>query len=123
MPSDICYFCLSKKGFYQPVPTSFIEENEMNKECSNCGEKIGAISKEIVTENGTKTTQEIVKNGNHYMIFKDKKEIDKFINNKDKKDNLEKINYMDLKEFEDKFITPLYEKKKDCSQTLIKNII
>ena len=112
MPSDICYFCLSKKGFYQPVPTSFIEENEMNKECSNCGEKIGAITKEIVTENGTKTTKEIVKNGNHYMIFKDKKEIDKLINNKDKKDNLEKINYMALKEFEDKFITPLYEKKK-----------
>ena len=112
MPSDICYLCLSKKGFYQPVPSNFIEEKEMNKECSNCGEKIGAISKEIVTENGTKTTKEIVKNGNHYMVFKDKKEIDKLINNKDKKDNLEKINYMDLKEFEDKFITPLYEKKK-----------
>jgi len=72
-------------------------------------------------ENGVRTEYEIIKTDNYYRIFKDEEEIETLKKNKDKRDKLYKINYMTLKQFEEKYMNKLYEKEKGLTINIDKN--
>ena len=120
-PNDGCYVCLCKKGFYHLVPSDFPGMQESNKKCPNCEKEIGTIKKEITDENRVRTEYEIIKTDNYYRIFKDEEEIETLKKNKDKRDKLYKINYMTLKQFEEKYMNKLYEKEKGLPSDIDKN--
>ena len=113
-PNEGCYVCLCNKGFYHSVPSGFPGILEKNIKCPYCCKDIGSISKEKYEKESIGVT--IVKRKNYYRIFKDDYEIDSLKSNKAKGKKLKEINYMTLKEFKEKFITPLYMKEKGLSQ-------
>ena len=120
-PNDGCYVCLCKKGFYHLVPSGFPGIQESNIKCSNCGKEIGVIKKETMDDNELKTEYEIVKRDDYFRIFKDEEEIESLKKNKDKRDEMYKINYMTLKEFEEKYMNRLYEREKGLPINIDKN--
>ena len=99
-PNDGCYVCLCKKGYYHCVPSGFPGLQERNMHCPNCDKEIG---------------------DNYFRIFKDEKEIELVKKDKNKRDNIYKINYITIKEFEEKYMNKLYEKEKGLPTDIDKN--
>ena len=120
-PNDGCYVCLCIKGFYHLVPSGFPGIQESNLKCPNCGKEIGVIKKETMDDNELKTEYEIVKRDDYFRIFKDEEEIESLKKNKDKRDKIYKINYMTLREFEEKYMNRLYEREKGLPINIDKN--
>ena len=120
-PTDSCYVCLCKKGFYHSVPSCFPGIQESNLKCPNCEKEIGTIKNEIMDENGVRIEYEIINRDNYYRIFKDEKEIETLKKNKDINDKFYKIKYMTLKQFEEKYMKKLYEKEKGLIINIDKN--
>ena len=118
-PNDGCYVCLCPKGFYHSVPSGFPGIKELDMHCLYCKKEIGTIQKETVKENELKTENEIVNREKYFRIFKDEKEIN--LCKKNNRDKLYKINYMTLKEFEEKYMNKLYEKEKGLPNNFDKN--
>ena len=118
-PKEGCYVCLCKKGFYHSVPSGFPGYQESKDICLSCGEKIGTILKEEVTKNEVKTEYEFVRRDNYFRIFKDENEINSL--DRSQRDNLYKINYMTLKDFEEKKMIKLYENEKGLPSNIDKN--
>ena len=117
-PKEGCYVCLCNKGFYHSVPSGFPGYQESQDICQSCGKKTGTIRKEIMTEKLT-IEYECVKRDNYYRIFKDEDEIQSLDSNK--REKLYKINYMTLKEFEEKYMYKLYEREKGLPSNIDKN--
>ena len=109
-PNEGCYVCLCEKGFYHSVPSGFPGSLQKDLKCQSCFKEIG--SKEILNEKELKTVYEIVKRNKYYRIFKDDEEIDSLKKNKGKREKLNEINYMTLKQFEEIYMSPLYKKEK-----------
>ena len=110
-PNQCCYVCLCKKGFYYTIPLNSLEVQGEIK-CCNCGEMIGNHFNKIKNE------KEFDK---YAILFKDEHEIELLKLNKEKREYLEKINYMTLKAFKDKYIIPLYKKGKGLPSNIDKN--
>ena len=108
-PNEGCYVCMCKQGFYHSVASGFPGISEKNIKCPHCKKEIGIISKKNIKS-------KIVNRDNYFRIFKDEDEIDSLKNNKSKKEKLNEINYMTLKKFEEKYISPLYIKEKGLPQ-------
>ena len=103
-PDEGCYICLCQNFYYHSVPSGFPGIQELNKSCPNCKKNIGSFKREkdII----------IVKRDNYYRIFKDQKDIKELKKDSIQKDKLDKINYMTLKDFEEKFIIKSYKNEK-----------
>ena len=107
-PNDGCYVCLCNKGFYHSVSSGFPGILEKNIKCPNCEKEIGAIYNE--SEVNKKLV--IVKRDKYYRILKDKEEEDSLKRDKNKRDKLDEINYMTVKDFEEQYIQKLLKKEK-----------
>ena len=114
-PKEGCYVCLCKKGFYHSVFPGFKE----SQFCPNCRKNIGTIRKEILIKNEIKIEDEFVNRDGYYRIFKDENEINSL--DQKQRENLNKIKYMTLKEFEEKYINKLYESDKGLPSNIDKN--
>ena len=103
-PDEGCYICLCQNFYYHSVPSGFPGIQELNKSCPNCKKNIGSFKREkdII----------IVKRDDYYRIFKDQKDIKELKKDSIQKDKLDKINYMTLKDFEEKFIIKSYKNEK-----------
>ena len=112
MPNEGCFVCLCKKGFYHSVPAGFPGCNERNLKCPHCKKEIGSIQKEINKNGELIIVYEMINRNDYYRILKDGDEIDYLKSDRDKRDRLDKINYMTLKEFKEKYIVKLYENEK-----------
>ena len=115
-PNDGCYVCMCKKGYYHSVASGFPGISEKGMICPSCNKEIGIISKKVKFENNSHLKLKIVKRDNYFRIFKDEDEIDSLKFNKCKKEKLNEIKYMTLKEFEERYINPLYIKEKGLPQ-------
>jgi hypothetical protein len=82
---------------------------------------IGNIFNKIKDESELKSEYEIIQRDNYVIIFKDESEIDSLIQDENKREKLEKINYMTLKDFKEKYITPLYKKEIGLPSNIDKN--
>ena len=120
-PNDGCYVCLCKKGYYHSVPSGFPGIQESGLTCQNCKKEIGTKPKEIKTEDEYKIEHEIVKRDDYYRIFKNEEEINELRKDKIKREKLNKINYMTLEEFEQKYMNKLYEREKGLPDNIDKN--
>ena len=118
-PNEVCYICLCKKGFYHSIPSGFSEIQDLNIKCNNCGKMIRENLNEIKNGNEIKSEDAITKR--YIILFKDENEIKSLKQDENKKEELETINYMTLKEFEEKYITPLYKKEKGLPLNIDKN--
>ena len=116
-----CFVCLCNKGFYHSVSSGFPGVLEKGLKCQYCSKEIGTISKEIYDEKELNTGYEIVKRENYFRIFIDDDEIDSIKGNKDKNEKLDEINYMTLKEFEEKYMSPLFKNEKGLIPNIDKN--
>ena len=103
-PEEGCYVCLSNNWCYHCISSGFQEENELNLICPNCLKSISS-NKEGKNKN-------IVKIDNYYRIFKDDKEIEEIKGDEIKNNKLKKINYMTLKEFQEKYIIKIIKNEK-----------
>ena len=117
-PKEGCYVCLCKKGFYHSVFSGFPGFKE-SQFCPNCRKNIGTIRKEISIKNEIKIEYEFVNRDGYYRIFKDENEINSL--DQKQRENLNKIKYMTLKEFEEKYINKLYESDKGLPSNIDKN--
>lgn len=98
-PSEGCYVCLCKKGFYHSIPSGKLEVQDLNIKCNYCGKMSGE------NLNGIKIEGEIKIEPNYVILFKDESEIKRLKEDENKKEKLESINYMTLKKFKEKYIT------------------
>ena len=103
-PEEGCYVCLSNNWCYHCISSGFQEESELNLICPNCLKSISS-NKEGKNKN-------IVKIDNYYRIFKDDKEIEEIKRDEIKNNKLKKINYMTLKEFQEKYIITIIKNEK-----------
>ena len=86
--------------------------------CPYCEKEIGLIKR--IGEKKEKTEYEIVKRDGYVRIFKNEDEIESLKKNKDKKEEICKINYMTLKQFEKQYMKRLYEKEKGLKDNVDK---
>ena len=98
-PDEGCYVCLCDNLYYHSIPSGFPGKNELDMTCPKCKKNIGT------TKKGTDII--IVKRDKYYRIFKNEEEIEKT-----KKNKLNEINYMTLKEFIEKIMTKSFQKEK-----------
>ena len=99
-----CYVCLCKNWFYHSIPSGFPGSEEVNMKCPNCGKSIGSEQKGFLKKIFSKDDINIINRENYFRIFKDDKEIAEIKNDTNKKDLLQKINYMTLEKFKEKYI-------------------
>ena len=113
-----CFVCLCDKGYYHSVKSGFPGRSELHMKCGKCQKDIGAkeIAIENIDEKGEKkytiSYETIMSNPNYYRIFKDNEEIKKLKLNKDNYKKFEKLKFMTLEEFKNKYINPLYSREK-----------
>ena len=119
-PNQCCFVCLCKTGFYYTIPLNSLEVQGEIK-CCNCGEIIWNHFNKINREKELEIKHEIIKNDKYVILFKDEREIELLKKDEEKRENFEKINYMTLKSFEDKYIIPLYKKGKGLPSNIDKN--
>ena len=98
-PKEGCYVCLCQNGFYHSVKYGFPGYNELNKFCPKCSKNIGAVKKGLFFKEIS-----IVNRKNYYRIFESEKEINDIKNNEYYADKLDKINYMTIDEYKEKYI-------------------
>ena len=118
-PDEGCYVCLCDKGYYHSVTSGFPGFSETDMTCPNCGSEIGAkeIYKEEMDEEDEnkvinyKIYEMVTSNNNYYRIFKDDEQIKDLKRMKEYYQKFEKMNYMTLEEFKEKYIRPLYNKE------------
>ena len=96
-----CYACLCKNWFYHSIPSGFPVSEEVNMKCPNCGKPIGSEKNALLRNIYSENDITIVKRDTYFRIFKDVKEIKK---DTKKKELLQKINYMTLEKFKEKYI-------------------
>ena len=122
-PEEGCFVCLCKEGYYHSISTGFPDKGQINIVCPKCGYEIGAkeqIKVETKEENGEnkdidiKVYETVESNDHYYRIFKDEEEI-KDLKNKDES-KFEKLNYMTVKEFKERYIKPLDKLEKGLNQ-------
>ena len=107
-PDEGCYVCLCKYWYYHCVPSGFPGAEQLNKKCLRCKQPMGTYEEGGYLSKAIK----IVKRDNYFRIFKDKKEIEKIKEDKDKRSKLKEINYMTLEEFKEKYIYKIYKSEK-----------
>ena len=118
-PDEGCFVCLCDKGYYHCVSSGFPGFSEINMTCPNCGNEIGAkeIYKEEIDEEDEnkvinyKVYEMITSNANYYRIFQDDEQIKDLKRMKEHYQKFERMNYMTLQEFKEKYIRPLYNKE------------
>ena len=93
-PNEGCYICLCKDFYYHSIPSGFPSSKEKDMKCPKCKKPFG------------------VKRDDYYRIFKDDEEIRALKRDKDKKKEIEKINYLTLEKFTEKYINKQQESKK-----------
>ena len=128
-PDEGCYVCLCDKGYYHSVSAGFPGFSETNMKCPNCGGEIGAkeFYKEETDENdenkviNIKVYETITTNSNYFRIFKDNEQIKDLKRMKEYYKKFEKMNYMTMEEFKEKYIRPLYSKENGLNKIDIIN--
>ena len=128
-PDEGCYVCLCDKGYYHSVSAGFPGISETNMKCPNCGGEIGAkeFYKEERDENdenkviNIKVYETITTNSNYFRIFKDNEQIKDLKRMKEYYKKFEKMNYMTMEEFKEKYIRPLYSKENGLNKIDIIN--
>ena len=118
-PNEGSFVCLCDIGFYHSVFSGFPGYSEINMRCPKCGNEIGAkefySEQKIEEKNDIKLVKEyeiVQSNGNYYRIFKDNEQIKDLKMNKDNYKKLEKLKYITLEKFKERYIRPLYSKKR-----------
>ena len=102
-PNEGCYVCLCSEGYYHSVKSGFPGENELDKSCPKCLEKIGTIKNNIIVEFFWQKLS-IVNRPNYYRIFKSKQEIKNIEQNAELKKKLKEIRYMTIDEYKEKYV-------------------
>jgi len=128
-PDEGCYVCLCDKGYYHSVSTGFPGFSEINMKCPNCKAEIGAKEyykeeKDEKDENkviNIKIYEMVKNNNNYYRIFKDNEQIKDLKRMKDYYIKFERMNYMTVEEFKEKYIRILYSKEKGLNKIDINN--
>ena len=92
-PNEGCYICLCKDCYYHSIPSGFFSSKEKNMKCPKCNKSIG-------------------KRDNYYRIFKDDNEIKALKKDEEEKKIIEKINYLTLEKFKEKYIYEVQKKEK-----------
>ena len=99
-PNEGCYVCLCRDWYYYSISKGFPEKNELNEKCPKCQEKIG-----------------LFKRDKYLRIFKDENEIEILKKFKKNRDKMKEINYMTLKDFEEKYIIDSLKNEKGIYRT------
>ena len=128
-PDEGCFVCLCDKGFYHSVPSGFPGIKETNMKCPKCKNEIGAkeFSIKEKDENDPNKEKQIKKyettenNTNYYRIFKDNEQIKDLKRMKDYFSKFERLKYMTVEEFKERYIRPLYRKEKGLNKIDINN--
>ena len=127
-PDEGCYVCLCDKGYYQSTPGGFPGILEINLRCPNCNNEIGAkvLSIEEKDENNNtiiiETYETVTSNKNYFRIFKDEEQIKNLTRSREFNKKMENNQYITLKEFKEKYITPLDNKKIGLNKINIINL-
>jgi len=128
-PDEGCFVCLCDKGFYHCVPSGFPGIKETNMKCPKCKNEIGAKEFYIKEKDENDPNKEMLikkyetteNNTNYYRIFKDNEQIKDLKRMKDYFSKFERLKYMTVEEFKERYIRPLYRKEKGLNKIDINN--
>ena len=115
-PKECCYICLGKNCSYHSAPFGSPEFEELNKKCQKCKRPTEVKkkvfiqrAKTIYNENDMETGKQDI----YYRIFKDDEEIEELKKDDLKRDKINNINYMTLKNFKEYIVNSGEFQKKE----------